>query len=85
MINHVCDNGSYGKLNTNPLKNVSKVVVLAIKSKKSVNSINHKLMESNPLTLRIYGLLKIHKEGAPLRPIVNTIGGPTYLLAKYLA
>ena len=34
---------------------------------------------------RIYGLLKIHKNGIPLRPIVNTIGSPTYKLAKYLA
>jgi len=34
---------------------------------------------------RIYGLPKIHKEGVPLRPIVNTIGSPTYELAKYVA
>jgi len=34
---------------------------------------------------RIYGIPKIHKEGAPLRPIINTIGDPTYLLAKFVA
>lgn len=34
--------------------------------------------------LRIYGLPNIHKEGAPLTPIVNTIGGPNYLFTKYL-
>ena len=34
---------------------------------------------------RIYGSPKIHKEGIPLRPIVNTIGSPTYHLAKFLA
>jgi len=34
---------------------------------------------------RLYGLLKIHKEGVPLRPIVNNIGAPTYQLSKYLA
>lgn len=28
---------------------------------------------------------KIHKEGIPLRPIVNTIGSPIYDLAKFLA
>jgi hypothetical protein len=33
----------------------------------------------------IYGLWKIHEEGIPLRPIVNTIGSPTYYLAKFLA
>ena len=34
---------------------------------------------------RIYGLPKVHKNGVPLCPIVNTIGFPTYRLAKYLA
>ena len=29
--------------------------------------------------------MKIHKNGAPLRPIVNTIGSPTYNIAKHLA
>jgi hypothetical protein len=34
---------------------------------------------------RLYGLPKIHKDGIPLRPIVSTIGSPTYCLAKHLA
>ena len=50
-----------------------------------MSSISHKLIESNPLTPTIYGLPKIHKEGTPLRPIFYTIGGPKYLLVKYLA
>jgi hypothetical protein len=33
---------------------------------------------------RLYGLPKIHKEGVPLRLIVNCISSPTYALAKYL-
>ena len=37
---------------------------------------------SNPA--RIYGLPKIHKEGAPLRPIVSAIGSYTHKLAKFL-
>jgi len=60
-------------------------MVLTIKSSSSISSFSHKLIESGPITPRIYGFLKIHKEGVPLRPIVNTIGGLTYLLAKYLA
>lgn len=60
-------------------------MALRIKSSSLVSSLCHKLIEGNPITPRIYGLPKIHKEGAPLRPIVNTIGGPTYLVAKYLA
>ena len=34
---------------------------------------------------RIYGLPKIHKPSVPLRPIVNTIGSPTYQVAKFAA
>lgn len=84
MLDHLHNSWSYRKLNKDPLKKISKTMALAIKASRSVSSFNHKLIESFPLTPRIYGLPKIHKEGAPLRPIVNTIGGPTYLLAKYL-
>ena len=34
---------------------------------------------------KFYGLPKIHKPNVPLRPIVASIGSPTYALAKYLA
>ncbi|BHF74853.1 hypothetical protein SprV_0501794100 [Sparganum proliferum] len=33
---------------------------------------------------RFYGLLRVHKDGAPLRPIVSLKGTPTYGLAKWL-
>ncbi|BHF83170.1 hypothetical protein SprV_0802631200 [Sparganum proliferum] len=33
---------------------------------------------------RFYGLPKVHKEGAPLQPIVSLKGTPTYGLAKWL-
>jgi len=85
MLDHLLNNGSYKKLEKNPIKKVSKAIDLAKKSSSTVGSLSKKLIESNPLTSRIYGLPKIHKDGAPLRPIVNTIGGPTYLLAKFLA
>lgn len=34
---------------------------------------------------RIYGQLKYHKAGLPLRPIVSTIGSPAYGLSRYVA
>ena len=34
---------------------------------------------------RIYGLPKIHKSNIPLRPVVPTIGTPTYFLAKQVS
>lgn len=85
IIDHLSNSGCYVKLNKNLIKFVSKDVVVAIKSNLSLNPLSRKLIESNPLTPRIYGLPKIHKSGIPLRPIVNTIGVPTYLLAKFLA
>ena len=85
MLDHLHNSGSYKKLPKNPLKKISRTVALAIKSNNSVSSLCRKLFESSPIAPRIYGLPKIHKEGAPLRPIVNTIGGLTYLLAKFLA
>ena len=35
--------------------------------------------------LQTHGLPKVHKEGIPMRPIVSTIGSPTYRLAKEIA
>ena len=85
MLDHLHNSGSYKKLPKNPLKKISRTMALAIKYSSSVSSLCHKLIESSPITPRIYGLPKIYKEGAPLRPIVNTIGGPTYLLVKFMA
>ena len=39
---------------------------------------------SCPLPPRIHGLPKLHKEGTPLRPIVDFRNSPTYFLAKFL-
>nr|VZI18721.1 unnamed protein product [Spirometra erinaceieuropaei] len=33
---------------------------------------------------RFYGLPRVHKDGAPLRPIMSLKGTPTYGLAKWL-
>ncbi|XP_071439841.1 uncharacterized protein [Hetaerina americana] len=34
---------------------------------------------------RLYGLPKVHKKEIPLRPIVSSLGSPTYKLAQFLA
>ncbi|MGL4482192.1 MAG: hypothetical protein ACRCTW_06660, partial [Lactococcus garvieae] len=59
---------------------------------KYVQSIKHKLDKNtwfhlNPksnLPSRFYCLPKIHKEGVPIRPIVDYTTSPTYQLAKFL-
>jgi hypothetical protein len=85
MLDHLNNSGSYKKLNKNPLNKIAKEVSKAIKLSNIKEDDKKKLIVSCPSTPRIYGLPKIHKEGAPLRPIVNTISSPTYQLAKYLA
>ena len=32
----------------------------------------------------LYGLIKLHKEGYPIRPITSLCGSPTYELSKHL-
>ena len=61
MVDHLSNSGSYVKLKINPLKLVCKDVAVSIKSDYSLNPLCRKLIERNPLTPRIYGLLKIHK------------------------
>lgn len=36
----------------------------------------------NSVCSKLYGLVKIHKDGYPIRPIVASIGSPTYNLSK---
>jgi hypothetical protein len=76
---------NYRKLNGDPTNRIMKEVSLAIKNSSLDMDIKEKLLPKNPIIPRIYGLPKVHKENMPLRPIVNTIGSPTYKLAKFLA
>jgi hypothetical protein len=84
MIDHLSQCGSYKKLPSNPIAKVMKDVKIAIKNSNLDERIKKRLLLNSEITPRIYGLPKIHKDGAPLRPIVNTIGSPTYELAKYV-
>ena len=77
--------GSYKKLNKNPIPKIMKEVKKAISESSIDDKLKKKLIPSSQCIPRIYGLPKIHKDGVPLRPIVNTIGSPTYELAKYVA
>jgi hypothetical protein len=85
MREHLTTTGSYKKLENNPISKVIKEVKKAIKASNLDETMKKRLTPSCLITPRIYRLPKIHKEGVPLRPIVNTIGSPTYELAKYVA
>lgn len=38
----------------------------------------HKLIMNNAIAPKSYGLIKTHKVDYPIRPIVSSIGGPSY-------
>ncbi len=42
------------------------------------NQMSYRLNPKSSICPRIYGLPKIHKEGIPLRPIIDFTGSPTY-------
>jgi hypothetical protein len=85
MIEHLTKSGSYRKLDSNPIKRIIRQVKIAINNSNLDERTKKCLTPNNEITPRIYGLPKIHKEDVPLRPIVNTIGSPTYELAKHVA
>jgi hypothetical protein len=85
MNEHLSQSGSYRKISNNPIKKITREVKKAINNSSLDERKKKRLLPNNEITPRIYGLPKIHKEGIPLRPIVNTIGSPTYELAKYVA
>ena len=77
---------SYRLLPRNPTARIEKWVTDALKSIERVGNLpeqaRKKLTPKQSIVPQIYGLPKIHKADAPLRPIVCTIGSPIYGLAK---
>lgn len=73
------------KLKDNPISQIIKEVKRAIKNSNLDEGLKKQLLPNNEITHRIYGAPKIHKNDTPLRPILNTIGLPTYGLANYVA
>ena len=85
MLDLLVDSYSYKTLPCIPCaKILKKFKASALASSFGVN-IKKRLVPSREVTPRIFGLQKIHKEGIPLRPIVDTIGSLTYPLAVHLA
>ena len=84
-IRNLLDNPNYKKLTSNPTNKIDTLTKKLIKSSTLKKEDHWMVMEKAPRTPVLYGLPKIHKPGAPLRPIVSTIGGPTYKLAQFLS
>ena len=77
--------GRYEKLIKDPGKTICRTVPNVVKESNLDKEIKRKLYPKDSVVPRIYGIPKIHKQGTPRRPIVNTIGLSKYKLAEYLA
>nr|VZI50456.1 unnamed protein product [Spirometra erinaceieuropaei] len=68
-----------------PLAHEINATLLALENSGAITSTDKRLAIPQDTDLaRFYGLPKVHKDGAPLQPIVSLKGTPTYGLAKWL-
>jgi hypothetical protein len=84
-ISQLLDPEHYTKLKKDPTPTIERQTREIIKQSSIPQQEQRALLPSSTRPPRLYGLPKIHKEECPLRPIVSTMGSPTYNLAKYLA
>jgi hypothetical protein len=75
---------AYAKLKKDPTESIERKTVL-LKNSSFPEEVCQQVQTQGSRPPRLYGLPKIHKPGVPLRPIVSTIGSPTYRLAQHLA
>ncbi|BHF70757.1 hypothetical protein SprV_0301381000 [Sparganum proliferum] len=82
------DHQFYVPYETNPVKTPTREIdatLLALENSGAITPTDRRMARAQETALvRFYGLPKVHKEGAPLRPIVSLKGTPTYGLAKWL-
>ncbi|BHF60543.1 hypothetical protein SprV_0100350800 [Sparganum proliferum] len=73
---------------TNPVKTLTREInatLLALENSGAIALTDRRMARPQDTSLaRFYGLVKVYKDGAPLRPIVSLKGIPTYGLAKWL-
>ena len=72
------------KFITSVEKQVNNLVWSFVKENKITAAVYCLLKCDKSVTPKIYDLLKLHKNGIPLRPIVSFIGAPTNQLSKFL-
>ena len=86
---HLSNYDIYTKLENNPMETLKGKVNRFLKKCKDDGVITpedyQKLYVNTSITPLFYAVIKTHKPGNPIRPIVSFIDSPTYQLAKYLA
>ncbi|XP_074026892.1 uncharacterized protein [Leptinotarsa decemlineata] len=78
---------AYKKIVRDPTTYLEKTTKTAINNSPIDDEIKRHLIprEKSSKCPKLYGLPKVHKEGAPLRPIVSSVGSPVHQLAKHVA
>ena len=87
-ISEMLDSGTYGKLKKDPTQSFETKITKALKNLERIYELPTQLyIRLKPTGSKpplFYGLPKIHKVDIPLRPIVASIGSPSYSLSKYI-
>jgi uncharacterized protein (UPF0335 family) len=80
------DSSAYKKLRKDPTKSLERKMNSELRKEKEAlgNFTYLQLHSSDGACPEAYGLVKLHKDGFPLRPIVSYSGSPTYFLASWL-
>jgi hypothetical protein len=85
MIATLLQDKAYTKLKKNPTESIERKTILLLKKSSFPEEVCQQVRPPGSRPPRLYELPKIHKPGVPLRPIVSTIGSPTYHVAQHLA
>lgn len=83
------DTTYYQQLPRNPTNTIQTQTNQIISKLLNTNAINQtqakELHIYNGISPKFFGQPKFHKPGNPLRPVISTIGSPTYKLSKFMA
>ena len=89
MAEDLLNKPTYKKISEDPTSRQKTKLINLLKNIKAEGGINEetykRMYPTEAVSSKFYGLLKIHKPGIPLRPIVSGIGIVTYSTAKELA
>ena len=87
--NILSDTNTYKVLKKDPTSKYKTQLSSKLQEIRQLNEISdvehRRLLPTSTLTPRFYGLPKVHKAGAPLRPIVASRGSITYGVARHVA
>ena len=85
---HLNNSHIYEPLDNNPIEPLRTKInkqLKTLENKKKIDRNQYLKLYSTPANIPLfYGLIKLHKEGHPIRPIVSFCGSPTDELSKFL-